>query len=1243
MTIDRTTLAAVLTVAMLVPPWVATPASAAGARPPARTLPSAAMADPPGQPDLGVANRFVAGEGLPDWSRAGYLGGQVPSAGYVTGAAPCRIEPSRLASQFGVVPDDGVDDSAGLQQAIDTIRSDCSPTASHYRLSLIELPAGRLDVSRQISVDASFLLLKGQGSGTGGTRVVFRPDTNTRYDTLSSDGSRWEPTTMTWGSGNDTGRGGWIWPGRALFKVQNREVATRYADEWQSAPANRKDLFEGSVNQHWVSGIRVAARSADPGFSARAGQSVIQLVSNADMGKFSLGGHVWVGAANSIKFYEEQGLSYAEHGSMFENLHMRQQMFRVVGVSGSAKTITLDRPLEFDLPVDSVSDGSAPLLTETPFQSKVTPLKVVEGVGFEDFAFTQDMTGLPKVGGGSYALSPADAVHNYGNLAPEYAMHGVLFKWAANSWARGLNGTMTGSHPLVTEVARNLHIEGNTFDGAWNKGKGGNGYLRGSRVWDSLYAYNTSRNLRHFTFQWSASRNVAFRNDLDSDLNLHGGWERYNLFEGNTVRVPYEHRSGSCTANCGGEGGELDDGTWYPIWWGAGPKAIKWSGSTGPQNVFHGNILTKQATPGGPFAPYTPYSAASPGVPADAVHQFGSDPAHPARFRHLTQSGAVIPDWSGRETLDYSGGQGVVQLADRRRPSLFLHDAGQLDPRQDEAHKAATWNMQGAGSRADGSYDNKYTSGLLRLLRDAEVVALQEAGSPPGGAHHLADHPQLDFVRQDPQHGLFTPDVEEYRYGGTNSRPGGYLYWLWTDTNPEPAGRVNLAIATRERVDPAGIVVVASPLGGRPALGVTVGGTVFFSLHGWSPGGNDLPGLLEAIRVRMLTAGPNNTPRDWVAMGDFNRHPDNLAAVLDAAHFAVHTPAAATHPSTNPTALLDYAVVPRGVAAPRVTGSTVRTDVVLSDHLPVQFDLVLQAAAEPRPPVAEPPSGQGILLRSADTTNVVDIVHNGTSHFLVDSPYHSGFQQKWSLIRSGEHPGYYQIMNLLTGSLMGQAEGARDGWVVQWHQEALDQLWWPDPQEDGTWTLRNRVTDQLLTVVPELGLLAGRDPDGSARQRFFLQSEAEMTDLQEITHYPLEGTHDLVADVSGESTSVNTPIILYQETDGTNQRFIRIPAGSTGDTPCYYLVNGGRYLSSSATGNATFGAGVTLQDFRPDTDEYLWCVRQEGASFTLANRTEVNGVPTDLYLTEHGYGQQLTVDPSGPGPIQTWVWEAATS
>ncbi|MDT0616103.1 hypothetical protein [Streptomyces lancefieldiae] len=635
-----------------------TAASAAPAKVRA-SAPAATAAEGPDAsgPDLSYENRSLPGPGLPDWSRAGYRGGLPLPDGEedLTDLASCRISPELLASKYEVVADDGADDTTGLQQAIDFVKKECSPLAGFNRRSLIELPSGRIDVTRQIYADASFLTIRGKGAGDGGTRLVFRPDLRTRYDQVTN--GRWDQESMAAGAAPDIGNGGWIWPGRGMFRVQTRDVATRYQDDWEAASSlpMRKDLFEGSINQHWVSGVKVLAAADDPGYSARRGGTVVRLDAKADMTRFRSGGYVWVGAANSKKFYEQQGIT---DPLMMEALHMRQQMFRLTRVDTTAKTITVDRPLEWDLPVDSESDGSAPVNAGgKPYASKVTPLKVVEGVGFEDFAFTQDMDGLPKIGGQeTYSLTPEQARNNYGNMAPEYAMHGIVFKWAANSWVRGLKATMTGSHPIVTENARNLQIERNSFDGAWNKGKGGNGYLRGSRVWDSLWAHNQIRNLRHFTFQWSASGNVAFRNDLDADLNLHGGWEHKNLFEQNTVRIPYEHRSANCESNCGGEGGEIDEGTWYPIWWAAGPKAGKWSGSSGPQNVFYNNTLTKQTTPGGPFETYAPYGDR----PGTGVR---------VRLRQRRAGGvqAPRPERSGDRGLDRPG-DGRLRRTGRRHP-----------------------------------------------------------------------------------------------------------------------------------------------------------------------------------------------------------------------------------------------------------------------------------------------------------------------------------------------------------------------------------------------------------------------------------------------------------------------------------------------------------------------------------------------------------------------------------------------
>ncbi|MER5931716.1 glycosyl hydrolase family 8 [Streptomyces sp. NPDC002054] len=641
-------------------------------------------------PDLTSANRRAPVPGLPDWSKAGYRGGAaLPGAAEASPDAACHITAAELAAQYGVRAD-GSDATTGLQQAVDAIRTNCTPSAGYTRLSSITLPAGRILVTRQLSLDADYMVLR--GAGMGQTTLAFRPDVNTRYDTLTADGSDWDEDGMVHGAG----KGGWTWPGRGLLRVQTREVAAKYAGDHASAPANRKDIFESSVNQHWAGGVALREGSA-------IGSTQIKLAANADMSRFRAGAHLWVGAANTAKFYQQQTVTDT---STYVNLHMRQQIFQIASVDTAGKNLTLDKPLEYDLPLNSTSDGST-AIGGTVYPSRVTPLKVVQGVGIEDLSITQDMTGMPKLGGGTYHLDPAEAKANFGNMAPEYAQHGIVLKWAANSWIRRVGTQMTGSHAVVTESAKNIQVQESVFDGSWNKGKGGNGYFRGSRVWDSLYAYNTSRNLRHFTFQWSASDNVAIGNDFDSDLNLHGGWERRNLFENNKAAVSFENASKNCRTNCGEEGGGgPDDSTWWPIWWGAGPKAVKWSGATGPQNVFFRNDLGKQTTAGGPYQAYYP--------DRQRLYQLGSSAADPSTYQHLAANGSPIPDWAGRENLDYS-----------KAPHAGVH-ASSTDP-------AASLFLKSTGA-GPGPGPGDPTPGLISAGKPATASSIEASGFEPGRA-----------------------------------------------------------------------------------------------------------------------------------------------------------------------------------------------------------------------------------------------------------------------------------------------------------------------------------------------------------------------------------------------------------------------------------------------------------------------------------------------------------------------------
>ncbi|MGR5002082.1 hypothetical protein [Vibrio celticus] len=150
---------------------------------------------------------------------------------------------------------------------------------------------------------------------------------------------------------------------------------------------------------------------------------------------------------------------------------------------------------------------------------------------------------------------------------------------------------MVGSHPIVSEFAKDITISNNTIDGSWNKGAGGNGYIRGSKLYDSWIHHNNIENIRHLALQWSATGNIVENNFLNVDLNLHGGWERHNLIRDNTIEVPFEHRSWA-------NGAPEPNATWQPIWVGSGDHASKWSGPTGPNNVFMNNTLKKALTDG---------------------------------------------------------------------------------------------------------------------------------------------------------------------------------------------------------------------------------------------------------------------------------------------------------------------------------------------------------------------------------------------------------------------------------------------------------------------------------------------------------------------------------------------------------------------------------------------------------------------------------------------------------------------
>ncbi len=500
------------------------------------------------------------------------------------GALPSTYSQTINALDHGVIPNDGFDDSASLQAIIDGISINNSPS---NRIRIL-LPAGEINIGQEVHVDRSGIIIQGAGSQPNtGTKIVI---------------NSWQPYTVASDNAPDFDKK--YWPGYAAFRTETRREHPN------------EDRYEGSINFHWKHSIEF-------GQTAQIGDTVLTLENNGAQ-KFDVGDLIYVGAASDNAFLEMGQVPSAKRNNQhLRQGHMRTQIFTVTAVNQGDEQVTIDRPLEFDVPLENSSG----------YNSRVMPVTAVKGVGYRDFYITMDNagTGCAAYNTGDYniASNPNGVRFQYQNLCAADAIHGIIFKWAQNGFVDNVKLEMVGSHPIVTEFAKDMTFSNNVIDGSWNKGAGGNGYFRGSKLYNSWIVGNTIKNVRHLTLQWSATGNLVENNTMNVDFNLHGGWERNNLIRNNTISVPFEHRSWS--------NGAPGDGTWQPIWYGSGDHASNWSGPTGPNNAFVNNTLEKALSPSAAITRWGLFDS------PNTLYRFAWDGSG---FKHLNTSGTIVPTWT---------------------------------------------------------------------------------------------------------------------------------------------------------------------------------------------------------------------------------------------------------------------------------------------------------------------------------------------------------------------------------------------------------------------------------------------------------------------------------------------------------------------------------------------------------------------------------------------------------------------
>ncbi len=573
-----------------------------------------------------------------DITKAGYnAGGEIPAGDIIID----------LESQYNVHGDDNIDDTAGIQQAINDYKNT-------GQIVVLLLPKGVINISGASSIvrngdgsaidgggiyiDGNNIILRGRGiDDKTGTKIVYN-----------------NPIDFYVVESNTPLIDGKVWPGLAVFQVMSRETADSYRD------------YPGSTNFHWVSGMQLRS-SLMPGTN---GINRVYLNSASDADKFNVNDSIWIGACNTVEFLSNHfsPTQYWEN----DNYFARQQLFHVTSknIDGADNTyLILDEPLEFDIPYSD--DGK---IYGSVKYSKVMPIRIVKNVGFEDFTFYHSLKGTEysNLNSGIYdAVSNSNGVgFKYVNMAPKQALHTILFKWCENVWVKNVKIEMSGSHPIVTENVRFGTFKDNILLGSWNKGKGGMGYFRGSKAVECLFENNFISFVRHLSFQWSATGNVSRYNIfyLAGDMNFHGGWERYNLVEHIWSELDYRHQSWN------NEGTAPEGGTWYPLWWAASPHAGKWAGvGSGPYNEVKNNVFYKQKSLNGLFEKWGFYDV--PGY----SYIFGWDGT---AWRHLNTDGNadgdnIILSWEDNQEYDFTAsGKGVYLdgsvAADTTAPTLSV-------------------------------------------------------------------------------------------------------------------------------------------------------------------------------------------------------------------------------------------------------------------------------------------------------------------------------------------------------------------------------------------------------------------------------------------------------------------------------------------------------------------------------------------------------------------------------------------
>ncbi|MEM7327586.1 MAG: hypothetical protein AAF437_02530 [Pseudomonadota bacterium] len=417
---------------------------------------------------------------LPDFSYAGYEFG--------LGTIPIARGETLAASEFGVVPDDGLDDSAAMLQALAAAHQVSGPVT-------LQLPSGRIEISEILPITRSDFILRGTGAGLGGTELHFpRPlqdvDKSARLDELRTYLRKYEKRQREPGRNIDQLFSEYSWTGGFLWIQKPQTRAASYLEEYDPPIQKLVDIKSGTRGSHFV--------KVDQTEALRPGDAL-------QIHWFNRGGDT---GPLLQEMYGETELAIGSHHWSFPDRPLVRQTTRIISVKG--QMVEIGDPL-----LHNISD-------QIPAQ--FSRWDHLEQVGLEDFSI-------------SFPDSPYFGHHM------ERGYNGIYVTSLIDGWVRDVQ-VKNADSGILTYNSANLTIENIRSVGdrpahyAVHLGNVHNVLVRNLRVENPV--------IHSLTFNTQSTKSVYNNATVlnASVLDQHAGANHQNLFDNVTLHVRAKRQNG---------------------------------------------------------------------------------------------------------------------------------------------------------------------------------------------------------------------------------------------------------------------------------------------------------------------------------------------------------------------------------------------------------------------------------------------------------------------------------------------------------------------------------------------------------------------------------------------------------------------------------------------------------------------------------------------------------------------------